>query len=305
MGNIKGCSNFLSPSMPVARPVTLCEASVPDDSAVALALLGLKRDSGHDQDRGLMFVSENGLEIDLMTDKMGPSGLAKSGETANIGCESPSQNEARPFGSLRYQIPMLDDTGLARSPAFSTHHGVASQSLTGYTTPFPTDGKKSDLLSVDAILKSAAENFPSTPSILRCRKRKKPAPDQDCELRIDTNGGSFDTPMGNSNADGPNSFKNSTSLSDVLGKSDDSPSYRPRSKSMAVLKTIEEHLDFSSDAMDISDTSGLWKPACRSSEIINSSTDISSVQDKKIGGHMIGLETSTDDFVHTTKLDAI
>ncbi|KQK05913.1 transcription factor MYB3R-2 isoform X2 [Brachypodium distachyon] len=329
--NIKGCSDFLSLAMPTAQPLTLCEASVSDDSAVALAIMGLKMDSGHDKDMQLKCVSENsleislsnerGLKIDLITNKMRPSGLGKSeGEIANIGCESPSQNEAGSLGSLCYWIPMLDDTDLAHSPVFSTHNvrensGIGFQSPTGYTTPSPTEGKKSDQLSVESILKSAAENFPSTPSILRRRKREKPTPAQDCELRIETNSDSFETPIGNFTTDSPHSFKTASFLSFShlddqglpadLGKCDVSPSYRLRSKRMAVLKTIEKHLDFSSDAMDICDTSGVLKSACRNSESINSSTDISSVEDEKMGaGHMIGLETLINDFAHTRKLDA-
>jgi myb proto-oncogene protein len=91
----------------------------------------------------------------------------------------------------------------------------------------------------------------------------------------------------------------------VLGKFDVSPAYRPMSKRMAVLKTIEKHLDFSSDAMDICDTAEIMKSACLNSESINASTDISSMQNKKMEGHIIGLETLTSDFAHTTKLDAI
>ena len=296
--NIKGCSDFLSLSMPTAQPVTSCEASVADDSAVALAIMGLKMDSGHNKDMELNFIFNKGLEINI---------------------PAKSEGERTSFGSLCYQIPKLEDTDLAHSPVFSAHHrqeqrGDGFHSPTGYTTPSRTDGIKSDQLSVESILKSAAENFPGTPSILRRRKREKPTPAQDSDFKIDTNSDCFDTPVGNCTTDSPHSFKTAAFLSlghlddqrlpAVLGKFDVSPAYRLRSKRMAVLKTVEKHLDFSCDAMDICDTAGILKSVCRNSESINPSTGISSVQDKKIDGLMIGLETLTSDFAHTTKLDA-
>uniref|UniRef100_A0ACD5U1U5 Uncharacterized protein n=1 Tax=Avena sativa TaxID=4498 RepID=A0ACD5U1U5_AVESA len=320
--NINGCSDFLSLPLPTAQPVTSCEVSVADHSAVALATMGLKKDSGHD--RVLNFVGEKGLElnllnekglaIDLVTNKMRHARPARSeGERASL------QNEARSFGSLCYQIPKLEDTDLVHSPVFSMchgpeHRGDGFQSPTSYTTPSPRDGVKSDQLSVESILKSAAENFPGTPSILRRRKREKPTPAQDSDFKIDTNSDSFDTPIGNCTTDSPHSFKTAAFLSlghldeqrlaAAMGKVDVSPAYRPRSKRMAVLKTVEKHLDFSSDAMDICDTAGILKSACWNSESINPSTGTSSVQDKKMYGHIIGLESLTSEFAHTTKLDA-
>ncbi|CAM0955202.1 unnamed protein product [Alopecurus aequalis] len=315
--NIKGCSDFLSLSIPTAQPVTSCEASVADDSAVALAIMGLKMDSGHDKDLELNFVYEKGLEINLPSEKGLEIGLVMN-KLAHSG-PAKSEGERASFGSLCYQIPKLEDTDLVHSPVFSAHHqpelrGDGFQSPTSYATPSPKDGVKSDQLSVESILKSAAENFPGTPSILRRRKREKPTPAQDSDLKIDTNSDCFDTPLGNFTTDSPHSFKTAAFLSlghlddqhlpAVLGKIDVSPAYRLRSKRMAVLKTIEKHLDFSCDAMDVWDTAGILKSACQSTESINPSTGISSLQDKKMDKLMIGLETLTSDFAHTTKLDA-
>jgi hypothetical protein len=61
----------------------------------------------------------------------------------------------------------------------------------------PVDGNKSDHHMVESILKSAAENFPGTPSILRRRKREKPMDAQENNFKIDIlNGDSFHTPFG-------------------------------------------------------------------------------------------------------------
>ncbi|KAE8777914.1 Myb-related protein 3R-1 [Hordeum vulgare] len=322
--NIKGCSDFLSLSMPTAQPVTSCQASVADDSAVALAIMGMKMDSAREKGMGLNFVRQKGLQINLLNEKglgnkLGPSGTAMPDvETDNIGCEPTLVKEAQSFGSLCYQIPKLEDTDLVRSPVLSRHHGSEHgvdgfQLPTGYATPSPTDGRKSDQLSVESILKSAAENFPGTPSILRRRKRDKPTPSQDTDFKIDTNSDGFDTPKGNCTTDSPRSFKTASFLSlgrlddqrlPSVGKIDVSPAYRLRSKRMAVLKTVEKHLDFSADTMDTCDMVGTLKSSCWNSESINSISDISSVQDKRINGHMVGLETLTSDFAHTTKLDA-
>jgi myb proto-oncogene protein len=309
--NIKGCSDFLSLSLPTAQPVTSCEASVAD------TIMGLKMDSGHDKDRKLNFVCEKGLEINLLHDK----GLEIDLVTNKLGHSEPAKSEGdrASFGSLCYQIPKLEDTDLVHSPVFSKHHGPKNhgdgfQSPTGYTTPSLRDGTKSDQLSVESILKSAAENFPGTPSILRRRKREKPTPAQDSDFKIDTNSDAFDTPIGICTTDSPRSFKTAAFLSlghlddqrlpAVMGKVDVSPAYRPRSKRMAVLKTIEKHLDFSSDAMAICDTARILKSACWNSESINPGTGVSSVQNKKMAGHITGLETLTSDIAQTTKLGA-
>lgn len=332
---IKGGSDFLSLSMQTAQPVTSCEASVADDSAVALAIQGLKMDSVHEKGMELNFVCEKGLEINSLndeglkiveidhTDKMGRSGPTKpEGETTNKGCESSLQDEAHSFGSLCYQIPKLEDIGPAHSPVFSTHNVPEHcrdgfHSPIGYTITSPKDREKSNQPSVESILKSAAENFPGTPSILRRRKREKSTPAQDSDLKIDRlNSDSFHTPIGKCTADSPHSFKTATFLSlgplddqglpAAFGSFDVSPSYRLRSKRMAVLKSVEKHLDFSSsDGMDICDTARIVKSACQNSESTNSCTGVSSMQEKKMDVHMIGLEILTKDFAHTTKLDAI
>lgn len=316
--NIKGCSDFLSLSLPTAEPVTSREASVADDSAVALAIMGLKMVSGHDKDMELNFVSEKGLEMNLLNEKV----LETDHLTNKLEHSGPAKSEGGRafFGSLCYQIPMLEDMDLVHSPVFSKyygpeHHEDKFQTPSGYATPSPTNKIKSDQLSVESILKSAAEKFPGTPSILRRKRREKPTPAQDGDFKIDMNSDTFDTPLGICSTDSPHSYKTAAFLSlghlddqrlpAVLGKFDVSPAYRPMSKRMAVLKTIEKHLDFSSDAMDICDTAEILKSACLNSESINASTDISSMQNKKMEGHIIGLETLTSDFAHTTKLDAI
>ncbi|XP_062180173.1 transcription factor MYB3R-2-like [Phragmites australis] len=331
--DIKSCSDFLSLSVPNAQPEILCEAVAADNSAVALAIQGLKIDSVHDKGTEINFVSEKGLEIDSLnvealevdrlTYTIGCSGSAKvEGETANIVCELSLPNDSTSsFGSLCYQIPKLEDIVPAHSPVFSTHHvqeysGDVFQSPVGYTSSSLMNGNMSDQLSVESILKSAAENFPGTPSILRRRKREKPTHVQGSNLKIDIlNSDSFHTPLGKFTAESPHSFKTATflslgppddeGLSAALGSFDVSPPYRLRSKRMAVLKTVEKHLDFSSDGMDNCYTPDNVKSASWDTKCTNSSTDVSSMQEKKMKEHMIGLETLAKDFALTTKLDVI
>jgi transcription factor MYB, plant len=160
-------------------------------------------------------------------------------------------------------------------------------------------------------LKSAAENFPGTPSILR-RKREKPIDAQENNFDM-LNGDSFHTPLGKCTTVSPHSFKTATflslgppdgkGLSDALGSVDVSPSYRLRSKRMAVLKSIERHLDFSSDGMDNCSTANILKSASWNTLCTNSSIDFSSMPEKNMRGHMFGLELSVKDFAQTTKLD--
>jgi transcription factor MYB, plant len=158
----------------------------------------------------------------------------------------------------------------------------------------PMDGNKSDHQSVESILKSAAENFPGTPSILR-RKREKPMDAQENNLKIDIlNGDSFHTPLGKCTTVSPHSFKTATflslgppdgkGLSDALGSVDVNSSYRLRSKTMAVLKSIERHLDFSSDGTDNCSTAGILKSASWNTLYTNFGTDVSSMPEKNTRG---------------------
>ncbi|KAG8040731.1 hypothetical protein GUJ93_ZPchr0337g7094 [Zizania palustris] len=321
----KDCADFLSLSVATGQSVTSCEASV---AAVNLATHELKMSSVHDQGTENNFVCENGerinlldgkgLKIDQMSNKTDSSRPAKKEGEATINrAESSLQREAHSVGSLCYQIPKMEDIP-ARSPVFSAnyvleHTSNKMHSPNGYTTPSSTDRKGSDRLTFESVLRTAAENFPDTPSILRRRKRDKPTCAQGSDLKIGRiSSDNFHTPIGKCTTDSSQSFKTATLLS--LGPLDDqgfstdsgsvdiSPPYRLRSKRMAVLKTVEKHLDFSSDGMGMCDT--MMKSACGNSESANASTGVSSIQGKKLDGHMIGVETLTIDFTHTTKLDA-
>ncbi|OEL13774.1 Myb-related protein 3R-1, partial [Dichanthelium oligosanthes] len=332
--DLKSCSDFLSLAMPTSQPEILCEALEADCSAVALAAMqGLKMDSIHDKGTDINVVCKERLKIDSLnvevlklnhvTDTMEYSGSAKAeGKTVNKVCGLSLLNESNFFGSLCYEIPKLEDIVPSHSPVFPKHHlqqccGDGFQSPVGYATS-PVGGDISDQLSVESILKSAAENFPGTPSILRRRKREKPTHAEDSSLKIDIlNSDSFRTPMGKYTTESPHSFKTKTflslgppdneGLSAALGSVDVSPPYRLRSKRMAILKTVEKkHLDFSSDGMDTFDTPvAIKKSASWNTECTNSCTDVLSEQEKKMKEHMIGLETLAKDFAHTTKLDLI
>ncbi|KAK8457650.1 hypothetical protein SEVIR_3G222700v4 [Setaria viridis] len=332
--NIKSCSDFLSLAMPTAQPKKLCEMFGGGYSAVALAgIQGLKMDFVHDKGTEINVVCKERLKNDLLnvevrkldhaTDTIGYSGSAKvEGKTVNNMCKLFLPNESNSFGSLCYEIPKLEDVVPCHSPVFSTPHiqqccedGFLPP--VGYTTS-SRDGDISDQLSVESILKSAAENFPGTPSILRRRKRETPAHDEDSNLKIAIlHSNSFHTPLGKCTTESPHSFKTASflslgppdneGLSATLGSFDVSPPYRLRSKRMAILKTVEKkHLNFSSDEMDNYDSPDTMKKySSWKTECTNTYTDVSSKQEMKMTEHMVDLETLAKDFTHTTKLDLI
>ncbi|KAL6841321.1 hypothetical protein ACP4OV_028839 [Aristida adscensionis] len=327
--DIKCCSDFLSLSTQTAPPEVLCEALVAEDSFVALAMQGIKLDSVHDGGDVKFVCGQGGLELNSLSGK----GLGIDNVTDAIRCSGPAKTEGRTdnnlcdlsllngnsFGSLCYQIPKLEDIVPAYSASFPEHDAQEHcrdgfQSPVGTTSPM--NGNISGQLSVESILKNAAENFPGTPSILRRRKRETPMQAQDTNLKIDIlNSDSFHTPLGKCTTESPHSFKTATFLSlappgseglpTALGSFDVSPQYRLRSKRMAILKTVEKHLDFSSDEMDSCSTPNVVKSASWYTESTNSSTDFSSMQETKVKEPMFGLETLVRDFVQTTKLDVI
>jgi transcription factor MYB, plant len=282
----QSCSNFFSLSKTIAQPEIPCEALIAENSAVAFAMQGLKLDAVNDKGPGKNLFHEEGvkihllsvetLTIDCVTDRTTCSGSSRpEGKRTSNLCElSLMSDSSSSPGSLCYQIPTLDNIIPAHSTVFSRHHEQdhcvdGFQSPTGYSTSSPVDGNKLDRLSVESILKSAAENFPGTPSILR-RKREKPMDAQENNFDM-SNGDSFHTPLGKSTTVSPHSFKAATflslgppdgkGLSDALGSVDVSPSYGPRSKRLAVLKSIERHLNFSSDGMDNCSAADILKSA--------------------------------------------
>ncbi|RLN29176.1 myb-related protein A-like [Panicum miliaceum] len=323
--NIKSCSDFLSLALPTAQPETRGALEEGDYSDVALAAIqGLKMDSIHDKGTEINFVCKERskidslnvevLKLDHVTDTKGYSGSAKvEVKTFNNVCALSLPNESNSFGSLCYKIPKLEDVVPSHSPVFSTHHvqqcwGDGFQSPVGYTTsPGVEDIYQ---LSAESILKSAAENFPGTPSILRRRKTETAAHAEDRNFKIDIlNSDSYHTPLGKCTAESPHSFKTATflslsppsneGLSAALGSFDVSPRYRLRSKRMAILRAVEKkHLDFSLDGMDNFDTPDTTKKCSSCTECTKSFTDVSSE-------HMIGLESLAKDFAHTNKLDLI
>ncbi|KAK3135377.1 hypothetical protein QOZ80_5BG0418190 [Eleusine coracana subsp. coracana] len=231
------------------------EALAAQGSAAALAMQGLKLDAVDDKGTEINFVCEKGMGIGSLNP-----------EAVDIGRVTDKM------------IPTIDDIIPAHSPVFSRHlvqdnysYNNEFQSPTGYSTSSPVDGNISDQLSVESILKSAAENFPESPHSF------KTAPFLS---------------LGPPDGEG---------LSTALGSVDVSPAYRLRSKRMTVLKSIERHLDFSSVQMDNCSTPDLSKAASWNT---NSTPDISNMPEKNMR-NMFGLETLAKDFAHTTKLDLI
>jgi myb proto-oncogene protein len=271
---------LLSLSIPT---VQASYSSLVDGSAVTLAVQGLESDSV--RDKGLEINSihekhEKGTEVSSIPDPVG-EGCAIQSESA------PAKSGTKPYlknelystlGPLCYQIPNVEEVAPISASLHSEHHGAHQttqhsrdglMSPDGYTSPSPTIGKVSSPLTVDSILKTAADSFPCTPSILRKRKRDKSTPTSD----------NFFTPNGKgATANTPRSFKTASFLS--LGPLDDglltsvrtsdaSPPYQIRSKRMVAIKSVEKQLDFSADGLDTSGSEILNSP-CHNSQGANS-----------------------------------
>ncbi|RLM93488.1 hypothetical protein C2845_PM08G30720 [Panicum miliaceum] len=271
---------LLSLSIPT---VQASYSSLVDGSAITLAVQGLESDSV--RDKGLEINSihekhEKGTEVSSIPDPVG-EGCAIQSESApaKSGTKPSLKNELySTLGPLCYQIPNVEEVAPISASLHSEHHGAhqATQhsrdglmSPDGYTSPSPTIGKVSSPLTVDSILKTAADSFPCTPSILRKRKRDKSTPTSD----------NFFTPNGKgATTNTPRSFKTASFLS--LGPLDDglltsartsdaSPPYQIRSKRMVAIKSVEKQLDFSADGLDTSGSEILNSP-CHNSQGANS-----------------------------------
>ena len=300
----KDCSGFLSLSiLPTPQPLT----SYDDGSAVTLAIQGLESDS----------VRDKGLEVNSTIGILGESGTTQLESVAAKGEESSSKIEAQSsLGPLCYQIPNMEDVAPVGSSLFSEHtvHQTSEHCKGGVLSPngcsTPTKGTMSSQFSVDSILKIAADSFPGTPSILRRRKRDRSTPANDLKLG-ELNTDSFYTPAGKRpTTDTPDSFKSASFLSlgslDGLASSvrgfDVSPPYRMRSKRMAVTKTVEKQLDFSSDGLGTCGSEVLNSP-CQNPQSTNPLSEASIMKEKEHKGHVMQLETLTKNIAYTTNLD--
>nr|AGN92473.1 Myb transcript factor 1 [Echinochloa crus-galli] len=223
--HVKDSSVFLSLSIPTAQ-TSYEMSSLVDGSAVTLAVQGLESDSVRDKGLETDSLHEKGMEVSSTPDPVGED-CAIQLESAPVksGTKSSLKNVLySTLGPLCYQIPDMEEVAPISSSLHSEHHGAhqATQhnrdglmSPDGYTSPSPTIGKVSSPLTVDSILKTAADSFPCTPSILRKRKRDKSTPTSDNELRM---GGvstdSFYTPNGKgASTNTPRSFKTASFLS--------------------------------------------------------------------------------------------
>jgi transcription factor MYB, plant len=310
---VKACSGFLSLSISTAQPPTSYEiSSLVDRSAVTLAVQGLETDSVRDKGLEIDSVHEKGIEVSSTPDPVGEvCTVQPESVAAGSGPESSFKNELQStFGPLSYKILGMEDVGPVNSPPRPEHHSMHQithdglMSPSGFTSPIG--------LTVDSILKNAADTFPGTPSILRRRKRYKLTPASDSELKIDGgNADSFFTPNGKGiTTDTPQSFKTASLLSlgplDGLLTSvrscDASPPYQIRPKRMAAMRSVSHHLDFSADGLDTSGSVILDSP-CHKSKAANSITEALRMQAKELNEHVTQLETLTKDVAHTTDLD--
>lgn len=275
-------SAFLSLSIPTAQ--TSYEMALVDGSAVTLAALGQSESV-----RGKGLEIEKGIEVCSTPDPVGEGcAIQLKSAPAKNGTKSCLKNELySTLGPLCYQIPNMEEVATISSSLHSENHGLHQttqhsrdglKSPDGFTSPSPTVGKVSSPLTVDSILKTAADSFPCTPSILRKRKRDKSTPTPDNELKMGgVNTDSFYTPNGKgASTNTPGSFKTALlSLGPLDGfltsvrSSDASPPYQIRSKRMAAMKSVEKQLDFSADGLDTSGSEILNSP-CHNSEGANS-----------------------------------
>lgn len=278
-------SGFLSLSMPTTQTVTSYEMpSLADDSAVTLAVQGLDSDSVRDKGLEIDSVHEKGVEASSTPD---PVGVELDSAPAKRAAELSSRNELHStLGPLCYQIPNPEDVAPIRTPLRSERSGLHQtpqhfMSPNGYTSPSPTIGKVSSQLTIDSILRIAADSFPGTPSIIRKRKRDKATPASGNELKTGgVSNDSFYTPNGTNGKDttSPRSFKTAASLLSLgsvdglltsVRSFDSSPPYQKRSKRMATIKSVEKQLDFSADGLDNSGSEMMNSP-CHNSQGANS-----------------------------------
>jgi transcription factor MYB, plant len=311
----KNCRGFLSLSISTAQPPTSYEiSSLVDGSAVTLAVQGLESDSVRNKGLEIDSYHEKGIEVISTPDPVGEVCAVQSESApAGSGPGSSLKNELHStLGPLCYKILDIEGVGPVNSPPRPEHHSahqITPKGLLspgGFTSPPPTG------LTVDSILKNAADTFPGTPSILRRRKRGKPTPASDSELKIDRgNDDGFFTPDGKGVATNtPRSFKTASFLTSgpldglltSVRSCDASPPYQIRSKRMAAMRTVSHHLDFSADGLDASGSEIVDSP-CHKSQAANSITEALRMQVKELNEHVTQLETLTKDVAHTTELD--
>ncbi|ONM36522.1 myb domain protein 3r-3 [Zea mays] len=277
-------SSCLSLSIPTMQPLTSHEmSSLIDGSAVTLVVQCLESDSVRDKDQEIDSVQEKGVEVSSTPD---PVGVELESAPAKRGAELSSKNELHStLGPLCYQILNMEDVIPISTPLCSEHNGAHQTSQqcmspNGYTSLSPTIGKVSSQLTVDSILRMAADSFPCTPSILRKRKRNKATPGSGNELKTGgVNNDSFYTPNGTNGKDTtPRSFKTAASFSSLgsvdglltsVRSFDSSPPYQKRSKRMAIIKSVEKQLDFSADGLDTSGSEIMNSP-CHNSQGVDS-----------------------------------
>lgn len=320
LDHAKAGSGFLSISfLPTVQPLTSSEvSSVVNGSAVTLAAQGLESDSVRDKALEIVSVHEKGLKVDSTLDTLREPGSTQLEAVPAKGEESSLKNDAQSsLGPLCYQIPNMNDVAPASSSLFSEHqtvHQTSEHCRNGALSPngctTPTKGTMSVQLSVDSILKIAADSFPVTPSILRRRKRERPTPASDLKFG-EPNTDSFYTPAGKRpTTDTPESFRTASFLSlgslDGLSSSargfDVSPPYRIRAKRMCLTKSVEKQLDFSSNGLGTCGSEVLNSPH-QNSQSTHSLGEASIMKEKELNGHAIQLETQTKNIAYTTNMD--
>ncbi|KAM3333641.1 hypothetical protein ACQJBY_028627 [Aegilops geniculata] len=320
LDHAKDRSGFLSISfLPTVQPLTSYEVSpVVNGTAVTSGAQGLESDSVRDKGLKIVSVHEKGLKVDSTLDTLGEPDSTQLEAVPAKGEESSLKNDAQSsLGPLCYQIPNMNDVAPASSSLISEHqtvHQTSEHCRNGALSPngctTPTKGTMSVQLSVDSILKIAADSFPVTPSILRRRKRERPTPASDLKFS-EPNTDSFYTPAGKRPAtDTPESFRTASFLSlgslDGLSSSargfDVSPPYRIRAKRMCLTKSVEKQLDFSSNGLGTCGSEVLNSPH-QNSQSTHSLSEASIMKEKELNGHVTQLETSTKNIAYTTNMD--
>ncbi|KAJ0962392.1 hypothetical protein J5N97_030220 [Dioscorea zingiberensis] len=224
---------------------------------------------------------------------------------------------------LCYEPPELEylrgSTALSLLDACSSiqeaYNSLIVSSPAGYFTTPLEEEKGSTKQNFEAILRNAAKSFPGTLSILRKRKSKACGalpPDTDALAdRIKTPENSC-SPEGDTSVNSEqfrssnftfcsNHCNHSEAASYNANTFDFSPPYRLSTKRTAFFKSVEKHLDFTSEEDNFNvnaDTIslGIHGNSC------STDSNLVRVQAGKLNEHKVGLEGLSNEFTYATKM---
>lgn len=223
--------------------------------------------------------------------------------------------------SLCYKPPELEclhgSSALTLLDACSSvqkaYDSLIVSSPAGYFTPSLVERKGSAEPSVEVILRNAADSFPLTPSILRKRRSKTCAvlpPDRAAMAdRIKTPESSCSR-EGDIAADSEKSSNFRLCSSDCshneaapcnANKFDFSPPYRLSSKRAPLLKSVEKHLDFTSEEDKFNVNVDTMSLSIHGNSCSTDSTLVRA-QTSKLNERKVGLEGLSGEFTYVTKM---